>query len=181
MVSRIGRVILLGAAVAAGCATAPKTQEKRTQLQNQAEQAKATMLMKDPSVGALLDQSAGYIVFPEVREGGFIAGGAGAKGVVYQYGRPVGFANLSRVSFGAQIGGQTYAEFVIIRDPDTLEKMKTGDLDVGGQASAVIIRAGAASAANFSERGVAVVIDPIGGAMVNLSVAGQRIRTTTKL
>ncbi|HEX9102010.1 MAG TPA: hypothetical protein VF997_07400 [Polyangia bacterium] len=170
--------MLVGAALVAGCAGTPRTQAKRTLLDNQAAEAREAMLAKDPSVRPLLDQSAGYIVFPEVKEGGFIVGGAGAEGVVYERGRPVGYAELSRASIGAQIGGQKYAELVAIRDKFTLDKMKAGEMDVGAQASAVILRAGTATATTFGEKGVAVVIDPIGGAMVNASVSGQRIKTT---
>jgi lipid-binding SYLF domain-containing protein len=170
--------MLVGAALVAGCASAPKTHSERTQLDEQAARAKEAMLEKDPSVQSLLDQSAGYIVFPEVKEGGFIVGGAGAQGVVYQQGRPVGYARLSRASVGAQIGGQKYAELVAVRDQFTLDKMRAGDTDIGGQASAVILRAGAATASSFGEKGVAVVIDPIGGAMVSASITGQRIKMT---
>ena len=178
---KVARLMLVGAAVVAGCAGTPRTQAKRTELERDAAQAQEAMLNKDPSVRSLIDQSAGYIVFPEVKEGGFIVGGAGAEGVVYERGRPVGYAELSRASVGAQIGGQKYAELVAVRDKFALDKMKSGDLDLGGQASAVILKAGAATATNFGEKGVAVVIDPIGGAMVNASVSGQRIKTTTRM
>ena len=85
---------------------------------------------------------------------------------------------MSRVSVGAQVGGQKYAELIAVRDKFTFDKMKAGDFDLGGQASAVILRAGAATATNFSDKGIAVVMDPIGGAMVNASVSGQRIKAT---
>jgi lipid-binding SYLF domain-containing protein len=162
----------------AGCASAPKTQAKRSELERQAAEAKEAMLNKDPGLRALLDQSAGYIVFPEVKEGGFIVGGAGASGVIYEHGRPTGYASLSRASVGAQIGGQKYAELVAVRDKFTLDKMKSGDTDLGAQASATIIRAGAGTATNFGEKGIAVVMDPIGGAMVNASLSGQKIKAT---
>ena len=181
MIRNVARMMLVGAALVAGCAGTPRTQAKRTQLENQAAEAKEAMLNKDPSVQSLLDQSAGYIIFPEVKEGGFIVGGAGAEGVVYEGGRPVGYAELSRASVGAQIGGQKYAELVAVRDKFTLDKMKAGNLDLGGQASAVILRAGAATSTNFSDKGIAVVMDPIGGAMVNASISGQRIKTTTRM
>jgi lipid-binding SYLF domain-containing protein len=174
----VAGLIFVGAALVAGCARTPPTQARRTELDSAAAQAKEAMLNKDPSVRSLLDQSAGYIVFPEVKEGGFIVGGAGAEGVIYEQGRPTGYARLSRVSVGAQVGGQKYAELVAVRDKFILDKMKAGDTDLGAQASAVILRAGAASATTFGSNGVAVVVDPIGGAMVNVSVSGQRIRAT---
>jgi lipid-binding SYLF domain-containing protein len=181
MIRAVARMMLVGVAIVAGCASAPRTQAKRTQLENDAAEAKQAMLSKNPQLAPLLDQSAGYIVFPDVKEGGFVVGGAGAQGVVYEHGRPTGYASLSRASVGAQVGGQTYAELVAVRDKFTLDKMKSGDMDFGGKASAVILKAGAAAATDFGENGVAVVIDPIGGAMVNVSVSGQRIKSTTTM
>lgn len=178
MIKNLARLMLVGAAVTVGCATTPRTQAKRTTLQNDAVEAKQAMLDKDPSLRSLIGQSAGYIVFPTVKEGGFVVGGAGAQGVVFEKDRPVGYASLSRASVGAQIGGQKYAELVAVRDQFTLDKMRAGDLDLGARASAVILHAGTATATRFGDKGVAVVIDPIGGAMVNASINGQRIKTT---
>jgi hypothetical protein len=66
---------------------------------------------------------------------------------------------------------------VVIRDRRALDDMKSGRFDFGAHASAVIVRTGAATSATF-EKGVAVFVDPISGAMVNASIGGQRIRLT---
>jgi lipid-binding SYLF domain-containing protein len=136
------------------------------------------MTSQDPSLRPLLDQAVGYVVFPEIKQGGAIVGGAGGKGVVYEHGVPTGYAELSQASIGAQIGGQTFAELVIVRDAAMLQQLKQGKFEVGGQASATMLRAGAASATEFNEKGLAVVVMPHGGAMLNLSLTGQRIRMT---
>jgi lipid-binding SYLF domain-containing protein len=168
----------MAAALVAGCAHGPRTQARKMELEQSAAQAKQAMLNKDPSIRSLLAQSAGYIVCPSVKEGGFVVGGAGAQCVIYQNGNVTGYATLSRVSAGALVGGQSYAELIAVRDKPTFEKVKGGDLDLGGQASATILKAGVGTAANFSKNGVAVVMDPTGGAMLNASVAGQRIQQT---
>jgi lipid-binding SYLF domain-containing protein len=178
MARTVARVVLMGAVLFAGATGVAKTNKKDTQLEQEATRAKQAMLEKDPGLQPLLDQSAGYIIFPKVKEGGFIVGGAGAKGIVFEHGQPVGEAKLSRVSLGAQVGGQKYSELVAIRDKATLDKTTKGDMDLGAQASAVVLKTGAATAHNFGEKGVAVIIDPIGGAMVSAAVKGQRIRTT---
>jgi lipid-binding SYLF domain-containing protein len=162
-----------------GCASAPKTTAQRNIIRSDADQALATMTAADPSLRPLLDQAAGYVVFPEVKQGGFIVGGAGGKGVLYERGVPVGFAEMSQASVGAQVGGQSYSELIILRDQYALDRLKASKFDVGGQASATAIRAGAASAANFSGSGVAVFVKPRGGAMLNVSLTGQKIRFTS--
>jgi lipid-binding SYLF domain-containing protein len=160
------------------CASVPKSASQRSELESQADGTLQDMIAKDPKLTALLDQSAGYVVFPVVKQGGAIVGGAGGKGVVYEQGRPSGFAELSQASIGAQLGGQKYAELVIVRDAAMLENMKAGSFDVGGQASAVILKEGAATATQFGDRGVAVIVAPKGGAMFNVSLSGQRIKLT---
>jgi lipid-binding SYLF domain-containing protein len=181
MVRTLASIVLAGAALVAGCAGTPKTHSARLQLENQAAEAKEAMLYKDPALSPLLQQSAGYFVFPAVKEGGFIVGGAGADGVLYENGRPTGYAQLSRVSLGAQIGGQKYSELVAVRDRFMLEKLKTGSVEFGGGASVVVLKAGAAAATQFGDNGIAVLIDPIGGAMVSASVSGQRIETRARM
>jgi lipid-binding SYLF domain-containing protein len=174
MTKTVVRLVLVGVALVAG---APGAEAKKG-LESQAAAAREAMVNKSPALQPLLDQSAGYIVFPVVKEGGFIVGGAGARGVVYERGRQVGYASLSRASVGAQIGGQKYAELVVVRDRFMLDKMRAGAVDFGGQASAVILRAGTGRETGFGENGVAVFIHPISGAMVNASVSGQRIKVT---
>jgi lipid-binding SYLF domain-containing protein len=176
--SRTRRLLLTLGCLVLGCASAPKTTEQRSALNTEADQTINLMVAADPSLRPLLDQAAGYVVFPDVKQGGFVVGGAGGKGVLYERGRPVGFAELSQASVGAQVGGQKYAELIILRDQAALDRMKASNFDFGGQASAVAIKSGAGSSATFGESGAAVFIKPKGGAMLNVSVTGQKIRFT---
>jgi lipid-binding SYLF domain-containing protein len=177
MVKTLGVILAVGTLVAA-CAHAPKSEAKRSQLEQQASAELQEMLTKDPSLNSLLQQSAGYIVFPSVGQGGFIVGGAGGQGVLYENGQVAGFATLSQASFGAQVGGQKFAQLIVVRDRWQLDRMKAGQFDVGGQASATIIKAGAATAAQFGRNGLAVIVNPKGGAMLNVSLTGQKIKIT---
>jgi lipid-binding SYLF domain-containing protein len=161
-----------------GCASAPKTSIARAELHEEADQTVATMTAADPGLKPLLDQSAGYIVFPDVKQGGFVVGGAGGKGVLYEHGRRTGFAELSQASFGAQVGGQAFSEIVVIRDQYALNRVKASNIDLGGQASATIVKAGAAAAAPFNQAGLAVFVEPKGGAMLNVSLTGQKVKFT---
>lgn len=176
----MGRVLGLLAAVglfAVGCAHAPTKPGEQADLKAAAHQTLATMEGKDPGLRPLLDQSIGYIVFPQVGEGGFLIGGGAGAGVLYEHGKQTGFAELSHMSAGALAGGQKYAEVVVIKDPKVLEDLKAGRFDFGAKAQAVIVRTGASQNATF-ENGIAVFQDPIKGAMANASVTGQRIKLT---
>lgn len=173
----LGLCLALGGGVV-GCASTPKTSAQRAELQTDAQQTVASMTARDPGLRTLLDQSAGYIVFPAVKQGGFVVGGAGGKGVLFEKGRPIGYAEMTQASVGAQIGGQKYSEIVVIRDKWALDRVRASNIDLGAQASAVILRAGAAAATRFNESGLAVFVEPTAGAMVNASLTGQRVRIT---
>lgn len=171
---------LLAAAVVAvavastGCATAPKTQKERLSLVQEADAAVTSMAAKDPSLRDFLDRAHGYVAFPNVGKGGLIAGGAYGRGVVYEQGRPVGYAELNQGSIGAQIGGQTYAELIVLENEDAMARLRSGNFDLGGNLSAVALKAGAAGEARF-EGGVAVFVQPKGGLMAEASISGQKI------
>jgi len=94
--------------------------------------------------------------------------------VLYQNGRRIGFVELNQGSLGAQIGAQTFSELIVFRDRFAVEKLKAGDFSLGANASAVMLVEGAASSADFAQ-GVAVFVEPRGGAMVEVSVSGQEI------
>jgi lipid-binding SYLF domain-containing protein len=160
-----------------GCSHTPTKPGARADLVSDAQRAVQKMEADDPSLRPLIDSAVGYIVFPSAGEGGFVIGGGGGAGVVFEGGRQSGFAELDQASVGAVAGGQKFAELVIVRDRQALDDMKAGRFDFGAQASAVIVRTGGAANATF-EKGVAVFIEPLSGAMVNASVGGQRIRLT---
>ncbi len=174
MIKALGLMAAVGGLLV-GCAHAPKTESERASLDRAASQTVNQMVSRDPGLRRLLDNSAGYVVFPSVKEGGFIVGAAAGKGVVFEGGQPTGYAEVTKGSAGAEAGGQEYAELVIVRNRDTLQNMKYGRFDFGAQASAVVIHSGAADTTTFGNNGVAVFIQPRGGAMVNLSLTGQRI------
>ena len=161
----------------AACATAPKSTEDRQELANDAQAALQKMRNKDPSLNGLLAASAGYAIFPEIGKGGFIVGGAYGRGILYERGRPTGYVELNQGSIGAQIGAQTFTELIVFKDRWHVEKLKGGEFKLGGEASAVILKTGAAASTDFTQ-GVAVIVDPRGGAMAELSLSGQQINFT---
>jgi lipid-binding SYLF domain-containing protein len=156
------------------CATAPKTEAGRRDLEASAAATLQNMRARDPGLQNLLNSAYGYVVFPEIGKGGVVVGAAYGRGVLYERGRPVGFVELNQGSIGAQLGGQTFAELIVFQNRFDVERLKTGDFSLGANASAVAITAGAAASADFSE-GVAVFTLPRGGLMAELSVSGQQL------
>jgi len=53
--------------------------------------------------------------------------------------------------------------------------LKAGNFEIGANASAVALKAGAAAATQF-DNGVAIFVHPKGGLMAEASVSGQKIK-----
>jgi lipid-binding SYLF domain-containing protein len=156
-----------------GCSTAPKTQEQRQSLQEDARQTLNEMTREDPSLQRFLDRAYAYAAFPSVGKGGAGVGGAYGRGVVYEHGQPIGYSDLSQVTVGLQLGGQEYAELIVFENEEALNKFKSGKFAFSANASAVALKAGAADAVNY-DNGVAVFTKPKGGLMFEASIGGQK-------
>jgi lipid-binding SYLF domain-containing protein len=134
----------------------------------------------DPDLDAFFDSAYGYAVFPTVSKAGMGMGGAYGKGVVFQIGliramapSVIGYTSLTQVSIGLQMGAQTYSEIIFFKDKAALEDFKKGNYELGAQASAVAVKKGASSNADYSE-GVAIFTLTKTGLMAEASVGGQK-------
>src|SRR4051812_28366818 len=111
----------------------------RSESENVVSQFKKT----DPNMKTFFDKAAGYAVFPNVAKGGLIVGAARGKGMVYQKNQLVGQATMTQASFGAQAGGQTFAEIIFFETPTALNDFKSGNFEMGADVSAVAAAEGA--------------------------------------
>ena len=163
------------AALAPACAHTPKTAQEQATMESKASSTLAEMRQKDPTIDQALSNAYAYAIFPEVGKAGFIAGGASGAGILYEQGRPTGNVTISAASFGAQAGAQTFGELIVLHNQNDVNKLKNGSFDLGANASAVVLKAGA-GAASGTARGTTVFVMPKGGAMVDISVAGQQVK-----
>ena len=130
---------------------------------------------KDSTFKATLKKLAGYAIFPEVAKGGFIVGGAGGRGEVYQGGKLIGHAQLSQGTVGAQIGGQKFAEIILFKKKSALNRFKKNRFELSAQATANAADQGGAAKAKYVD-GVAILILPTAGLMAEASVGGQKLK-----
>ena len=140
-----------------------------------AQEAIAVFKEKDPSIQRFFDAAAGYVVIPTVGKAGFGLGGARGKGLLYEKGKATAIVTLTQVSFGFQWGGQAYSEFIFFEDEATLTDFKKGNYELGAQASAVAVTAGASADAEFND-GMAIFTQAKGGLMYEASVGGQKFK-----
>jgi lipid-binding SYLF domain-containing protein len=160
-------------ATLSGCATAPRTASGREDLKGAAGDALEEMKAHDPSLGGFLAESSGYVVFPRIGKGGYIFGGGYGRGIVYRQGASVGYADITQASVGLQLGGQAFMEVLAFESAGDVERFTAGKLALTANASAVILKSGAAGSTRY-DSGVAIFLKPIEGAMVEASVGGQQ-------
>jgi len=176
---RVAVVSTFVAGLLVSCSTAPSTVGGRDELLQQATSTLGEMNREDSGLDELTKKAYGYALFPQVAKGGLVLGGGYGRGVVYEQGQHIGYADLSQASFGLQVGGQTYSELIVFENKAALERLKQGRVDLAADASAVILKTGAAANARFVD-GFAVFVRPIGGAMAEATVSGQQVTYVPK-
>jgi lipid-binding SYLF domain-containing protein len=159
--------------------TAQAAPEDKAALVEEARARLQQMQTEDPALGALLQQGHGYAMFPNVGKAGLVVGGAHGRGVVYERGQPIGYSALTQASVGIQAGVQSFSELLVFETPAALERFKAGRFGLAADASAVVLKSGAATNANFVD-GVAVVVHPISGVMVEAAIGGQEFTYQAK-
>jgi lipid-binding SYLF domain-containing protein len=164
--------LLAVALFGSGCSTAPKNQAEKDALRGEADAALAKMTAQDDSLRAKVDSAYGYAVFPNIGKGGLLVGGSYGRGVVYEQGQFIGYADLTKVSVGLQAGGQAFRELILFQNKEALDDLRFGKLKFDATASAVVVNAGAAATADY-RNGVLVFAQPTGGLMAEASVGGQ--------
>src|SRR5687768_9538622 len=127
----------------------------------------------DPGVRALLDRAHGYAVFPSVGKAAAVVGGAYGRGEVFERGKLVGYAAVIQLTIGVQIGGDTLSEIVAFESKEVFDRFKQGRTAFAANASAVLVKAGAAAAKGF-EKGAAAFVYSEGGMMLEAAIGGQR-------
>jgi lipid-binding SYLF domain-containing protein len=154
------------------CATAPSSRADKEALLAEAASTLRRMRAEHPGVD-LIVQHYSYALFPTVTKGGLVVGGARSQGVVYEQGRHVGYCDLTQGSVGAQAGAQTFSELLVFANQHALDRFKAGQVTFAADASAVVLKTGVTTDASFID-GVAVVVSPIGGVMVEAAIGGQQ-------
>ncbi len=129
-------------------------------------------LRAEPSLQPYFQEAWGYAVFPTVGKAALFFGGAYGTGEVYEQGKRVGSARISKASVGFQVGGEAYSEIVFFRSREALERFEKGGLAFDAGASAAAATVGANVEAAWSD-GVAVFARSKGGLMASAAVGGQ--------
>jgi lipid-binding SYLF domain-containing protein len=142
------------------------------------EEAKETIAefkKEDPDISQFFETSYGYVVFPSIGKGAFGVGGAGGRGVVFRKGEATGGSNMTQVTIGLQLGGQSYSEVIFFENENTYSNFINNKFQFAAQASAVALKSGASADAKYME-GVLVFTMAKGGLMYEASIGGQKFK-----
>ncbi|MEM1261147.1 MAG: YSC84-related protein [Pseudomonadota bacterium] len=175
-------LLVLTLGLATGCANRQPATQSEIDERNQALRDDIDLSLRefkraDPSMQDLFDSAHGYAVFPRVSKGGLVIGGSYGYGQVFQGGRLVGEASITKLSLGLQAGGQIFREIIFFEDPATLTRFKAGSFAFSAEATAAAAADGAAASADYAE-GVTVFVMPIKGLMLEASLGGQKFNYT---
>lgn len=169
------RTIALLAALFAGCATAPATRAEKESLQTSARATLDEMIARNPAIQDTIRNAPGYAVFPSIGKGGVLVGGAHGQGILYEHGVPTGYVSVEQASIGAQLGGQTFSQLLVLRTPQQVVDVKAGRFTAGADLGVVVLSQSAGAQTNFNPN-ASVFVLPRGGLMVDVSINGQRIK-----
>lgn len=167
--------LLLAGLVVSGQARASEAKYKK--IQGDVDDAIAAFKKADPSLEEKFKSAAGCAVFPNVGKGGLVFGGAHGLGYVFEGEKVIGYASLTQVTFGAQIGGQEFSQVIFFETPAALTKFRQSQFTMNAQVSAVAAAAGASQNAKYVD-GVMVFTRAKQGLMAEASVGGQKFKFT---
>lgn len=166
---------------------------------DEGKDAEAVENFRNAGTGNMIDSAYGYAVFPTIGKGGIGIGGAHGKGGVYRGGKRVGLTSMSQISYGLQLGGQSYSQIIFFRDERAFTDFTSGNFEFGAQASAVALTAGASAQTstggsgsassgtdkrlntvteeNYDDRsGMAIFTIAKGGLMYEATLSGQKFK-----
>src|SRR5688572_8187150 len=142
------------------------------------EQVMATikkLQAKDPGLKKPMKDAHGYVVFPSVGKAALVVGGAYGRGEVFEQGKMIGHATIGQLTLGVQIGGDTFSELIVFETEEPLKRFKESRRKFAANASAVLVKAGAAATNNY-EKGAQTFVYSEGGMLLELGIGGQKLR-----
>ena len=141
------------------------------------KEALASFAKTHPELKEKINSSVAYVIYPSVGKGAVGVGGAYGKGEVYEKIGPiykrVGYSELTQISAGLQLGGQTFGEVVFFETADAFAKFKRSEIEFSADLSAVAAKKG--SAVKASHEGCSIFIVDPEGLMAEVSVGGQKL------
>lgn len=158
-----------------GCATAPKAENQEDFM----ARARSTTAWFERSVNGLpqqIEQSAGYVIFPDVAQWGILLGGGtfGRGALCRPDGTQIGWAAINAPSIGLQAGVQGFRLLMVLETQATLDRFRANQLT--GSVNGVLVVAGGMSGTASFTNGVAIYEGANQGLMAGVNISLDIIR-----
>jgi len=173
-------VLLAGAALAAGCASVSdpgKDAAKRKEIDASVDDSLKDLFASAPDAHKVADRAQAVLVFPKVITAGLFVGGSYGDGSLRKGGSTVGYYSVAGGSVGLLAGAQSRTMFLFFMTPKALGDFEgSSGWTVGGNASAVVVDAGAMARMDMSKTpDVIAMVRDQQGLMASLSLDGTKI------
>lgn len=167
---------LVASAFLGACSTAPKS-ENQEMFTDEARAATRWFERQVPGLREQIDNSAGYLIYPEVGQWGIVFGGGqyGRAMVNRPNGTQIGWGALNTGSVGLQAGVRGFRMLVVIQDEATMNKFRANQLSGSVSGVVVVAQEGTSTVGRF-ENGVAVYQGASAGLMAGVNVALDYLR-----
>lgn len=164
------------AAALQGCSTAPRA-SRQPEFISDSRMRTAWFEQSVNGLSAQIEQSSGFIIFPDVAQFGMLIGGGtfGRGAVCAPDGRQLGWAALNTGSVGLQAGVQGFRMLVVLQDDQTLQNFMANRWS--GGASGVVVAGDVGGSAKVPfENGVAIYEGANRGLMAGVRIGLDYIR-----
>ncbi len=147
-------------------------------LESNARMALSNLVATVPIAGYLNEKAVAILVFPDITKAGFLIGGEYGNGVMFQRGRVAGFYNTAGVSYGFQVGAQTFGYAMFFMNEGALQALNaTEGFQVGVGPSVVVLDDGMARSvtSNTLTQDVYAFVFGQQGLMAGVGLEGTKI------
>ncbi|NWK55564.1 twin-arginine translocation pathway signal protein [Verrucomicrobiaceae bacterium N1E253] len=169
---------------AGSCASGPngtKGIESKTdarKIDSQSRVALDQLYKSNPKALQLAKKAKGVLVFPSITKAGFVFGGAGGDGALYQRGKATGFYRTLSASWGLQAGIQKYSYALFLMDDQALQALNhSGGWDLGSNPNLVVVDKGGSGTLSTTtiHKGTYMIAFDQTGLMAGIDIQGTKI------
>ena len=165
-------IVMLPACSSGSSDVAPATVGQRLD-QDNAVNAALAGFQQNASAARFFDSANAWAIFPKVTKGAAGIGIASGRGQVFQSGTLIGFAKLTSVTVGPQLGGQSFSEIIFFENQFALNKFMANQFTGHASTAAVAGKKGDTAVAAYSD-GVAIFTRAQDGLILAADLGGQQ-------
>jgi len=161
-----------------GCASSAPTPDKARAIDESVDAALGRFDAKLKGANNLVQSAKGALIFPEVIQGGAIAGAEYGEGALRVGGKTIDYCSITAASFGLQLGAQKKDIIILFMDQNAFDKFQSSRIwTVGVDGSITLVTLGVGATANsikFNQPVLGFIVGQT-GLMGGVSLQGSKI------